>query len=149
MLHVAYEAVEDLPPGRLADIDEDRGRIRVRLDKTQPLADVVRQLNIETDRLMSTAHWFQLWDTEIIGRDTPGSPLRVEYILCPRIPPELGAGVAEDRGTVHVYICPAQDTERFAAVMNKATRDLLAGGQWFQLYAGEIIDNSHEPMNKV
>ncbi|MEU3613409.1 hypothetical protein ABZ725_13995 [Streptomyces sp. NPDC006872] len=149
MLDVAYEAVEDLTPGRLAAIDEDRGTIRVRLDKTRPLADVVRQLNIEIDRLMSSSHWFQLWGTEIVSRDTPDQPLRIEYIFRPWVPRDIGACVAEDRGTVRVYICPDLNPEQFAAAMNPATEDFLAGGHWFQLYAGEIIDNSPEPMSRI
>jgi hypothetical protein len=149
MLDVAYQAVDDLPPGRLADITEDRGRIRVRLDRSAPLADVVRQLNIEIEQLMASAHWFQLWRTEIVSRDTPGCPLRVEYVLHPMMTLDVGVGVLEDRGLVRVYICPELDTEQFAAEMNPATRDVLARGQWFQLYAGEIIDNSPEPMSQV
>lgn len=149
MLDVAYEAVTDLPPGRLADIDEERGRIRVRLDNSEELADVVRQLNIEIDRLMSSAHWFQLWDTEIVSRDTPGRPLRIEYLFHPEVPRDIGACVGEGRGTVRVYICPELTTKQFAAAMNEATKEFLAGGHWFQLYAGEIIDNSPEPVNRV
>ncbi|MBD9721894.1 hypothetical protein PV755_09145 [Streptomyces caniscabiei] len=149
MLDVAYEAVNDLPPGRLAKVDEDRGRIRVRLDRDESLAAVVRQLNVEIDQLMSSARWFQLWKDEIICSDTPGRPLRVEYLLCPKVPRDIGVGVAEDRGTVRVYICPEITTVQFAAFMTEATKDFLAGGHWFQLYAGEIIDNSPEPMNKV
>lgn len=144
MLDVAYEAVEDLAPGRLAAIDEDRGTIRVRLDKSRELAAVVRQLNIEIDRLMALSHWFQLWDTEIVSRDTPGRPLRIEYVFRPWVPRDIGAGVAEKRGVVRVYVCPDQTTEQFAAAMNRATEEFLAGGHWFQLYAGEIIDNSPE-----
>lgn len=147
MLDVAYEAVDNLTPGRLAKIDEDRGRIRVRLDKTAPLADVVRQLNIEIDQLMSSAHWFQLWKDEIVSRHTPGRPLRIRYLLEMRIPD--ASYVEERKGLVSVYIDPSLDTPRFAASMNAATKDFLAGGQWFQLYAGEIIDNSPEPMNRV
>lgn len=142
MLDVTYEAVADLAPGRLAEIDEDRGRIRVRLDKTQPLADVVGQLNIEIERLMSSARWFQLWGDEIVSRHTPDRPLRIEYLLDRKVPD--GVAVAEHKGTVRVYIDPAIDTTRFAASMNPATDDFLAGGCWFQLYAGEIIDNSPE-----
>lgn len=149
MLDVAYEAVEDLTPGRLADIAEDRGTIRVRLAKNAPLADVVRQLNIEIDRLMASSHWFQLWGTEIVSRDTPGRPLRVRYIFRSWVPRDLGAGVAEDRGTVRVYVCPELNPEQFAAAMNAATKDFLAGGHWFQLYGGEIIDNSPEPMSRI
>ncbi|MFJ9740888.1 hypothetical protein [Streptomyces sp. NPDC101166] len=149
MLDVAYEAVVDLPPGRLAQIDEDRGRIRVRLDKAQPLAAVVRQLNIEIEQLMSSSHWFQLWRTEIVSRDTPGAPLRIEYTFHPKLPSDPGVLVWEDRGLVRVYICPELDTERFAAAMNPATVQHLAGGQWFQLYAGEIVDNGPEPMSRI
>lgn len=147
MLDVAYEAVEDLAPGRLAAIDEDRGTIRVRLDRTRPLADVVRQLNIEIDRLMASSHWFQLWGTEIVSRDTPGRPLRIEYRLEKKEP--RTAFVEERKGLVSVFIDPVLNTSEFAAAMNPATRKFLAGGQWFQLYAGEIIDNSPEPMNRV
>jgi hypothetical protein len=147
MLDVAYEAVDDLAPGRLARIDEDRGRIRVRLDEDAPLADAVRQLNIEIDQLMSSARWFQLWGDEIVSHNTPGRPLRIEYLLDKKVP--HGVGVAEDKGILRVYIDPALTTVEFAAVMNPATKEHLAGGCWFQMYAGEIIDNSPEPMSQV
>lgn len=147
MLDVVYRAVGDLAPGRLARIDEDRGTIRVRLDKRAPLVDVVRQLNVEIDQLMSSSHWFQLWEDEIVSRDTPGCPLRIRYLLNEDVP--HGVGVAEGKGIVRVYINPGLDTPGFAAAMTLATKDFLAGGCWFQLYAGEIIDNSPEPMRQV
>jgi hypothetical protein len=147
MLDVAYEAVDDLPPGRLADIDEDKGRIRVRLDKDQPLIDVVRQLNIEIDQLMASSHWFQLHGDEIVSRATPGCPLRIQYIL--KDWPLDEPVVTEGRGVVRVYINSALTTAQFAAAMNPATKKQLSGGRWFQLYAGEIIDNSPEPMSQV
>jgi hypothetical protein len=147
MLDVAYIAVDDLMPGRLAKIDEDRGKIRVRLDKHAPLADVVRQLNIEIDHLMSSSHWFQLWKDEIVGRDSPGCPLRIEYLL--EQEEDYPVCVKERKGLVSVHIDPALDTVQFAAAMNPATKQHLDGGQWFQLYAGEIIDNSPEPMSQV
>ncbi|MFE0470583.1 hypothetical protein ACFW2V_03055 [Streptomyces sp. NPDC058947] len=146
MLDVAYEAVNDLPPGRLATIDEDRGRIRVRLDESEPLERVVHQLNIEIDRLMSAAHWFQLWGDEIVSRATPGCPLRIRYVLKDWDADE--AFVAEDRGVVSVYFSQKLTTKQFAVAMNKATDQLLSGGRWFQLYAGEIIDNSPESMRQ-
>jgi hypothetical protein len=147
MLDVAYEAVNDLPPGRLAQIDEDRGRIRVRLDRNARLAEVIPQLNSEIDDLMSSARWFQLWRDEIVSSNTPGRPLRIEYLLEKR--EDYGAFIEERKGLVSVYIDPALDTAGFAAAMNPATDRFLAGGCWFQLYAGEIIDNSPEPMNQV
>ncbi|GGT85385.1 hypothetical protein [Streptomyces coeruleorubidus] len=147
MLDVAYEAVEDLPPGRLAKIDEDRGRIRVRLDKNEPLADVVRQLNIEIDEFMAAGHWFQLYGDEIVSRATPGCPLRIRYILKDDVPD--GVGIGEGRGVVRVYIGAGQTVEQFAAAMNPVTKDQLDGGRWFQLFGGEIIDNSPPPMSHV
>lgn len=147
MLDVAYEATDDLPPGRLAKIEEDRGVIRVRLDKNEPLADVVRQLNIEIDQLMASSHWFQLYGDEIVSRATPGCPLRIQYIL--KDWPLEEPAVTESRGVVRVYINQDQNIEQFAASMNPATKRQLEGGHWFQLYEGEIIENSPPPMSQV
>jgi hypothetical protein len=142
MLHVTYEAVEDLEPGRLARIDEDRGSVQVLLDKSQPLARVVPQLNVEIEKLMASAHWFQLWEDEIVGCSTPGAPLRIEYLLHQVVPGT--AIVLEGKGCVRVHIDPVLDTEQFAAAMNPATKAQLDAGQWFQMYGGEIINNSPE-----
>lgn len=147
MLDVAYEAVDTLPPGRLAKIEEDRGWVRVLLDKTQPLPLVVVQLNIEIDDFLNRSNWFQLWGDEIVSRATPDQPLRVRYVLLPHAPE--GAGIAEDRGVVSVYVNEHQSVEEFAAVMNPATKQHLDSGRWFQMYAGEIIDNAPEPMSQV
>lgn len=147
MLDVRYMAVSDLPPGRLARIDEGRGRIRVRLDETRPLADVVRQLNIEVDDLMRHANWFQLWGDEIVSRATPDRPLQIQYVLYRGLPD--GVGIGEGRGLVRVYISPRQSVKEFAAAMNPAIKGQLSGGRWFQLFGGEIIDNSPESMSQV
>jgi hypothetical protein len=147
MLHVTYEAVTTLAPGRLAAIDEDRGRIHVKLDATEPLVDVIRQLNIEIDQLLSNVNWFQLWGEEIISRATPHKPLRIKYRL--QREEEDVAVVGECRGLVVVFIDPGLTVEEFAAAMNPATEKFLASGRWFQSFGGEIIDNSPEPMSKV
>ena len=109
---------------------------------------MIRKLNIEIDRFLATSHWFQLWDDEIVSRATPGCSLRVVYRLDPRVPgPEIGLG--EGKGRITVYIPPEFDTEEFAVAMNPVTEQFLAGGRWFQMYAGEIIDNSPDPMSQV
>ncbi|MGW0312085.1 hypothetical protein [Streptomyces flavidovirens] len=138
MLQVTYEAV-DLAPGRLACIDEDRGRIEVSLDKNASLEDVIRQLNVEIDKLLTSSEWFQLWETEIVSRCTPGAPLRITYLIDPE--EEDPVEVFERKGLVTVHINPSLSPKEFAAAMNPVTDEFLDAGQWFQLYAGEIVDN--------
>lgn len=147
MLDVAYEAIDGLAPGRLAKIDEDRGRIRIHLDRNASLADIVRQLNIEIAQLMASARWFQLWKDEIVSHNTPGHPLRIEYLLAKE--DDYPICVKEGRGIVRVHIDPLLSPAEFAAAMNPASMEFLAGGQWFQMYAGEIIDNSPEELTGV
>ena len=147
MLQVTYLAVEDMEPGRLATIDEGRGELLVRLDKTQPLERVVRQLNIETKHVLARADWFQLWGTEIASRHNPSAPLRLEYIFLPGAPE--GVAIRESKGELHVYVEPTQTVVQFAAAANEAVRDLLDGGCWFQQFAGEIIDHNAQPVSQV
>jgi hypothetical protein len=147
MLQVTYEAVDDLGPGRLARIAEDRGRVHVRVAKDAPLAGVVWQLNIEGEQLLSSSHWYQLWKDEIVCRDTPDVSLRLEYLLDPD--EEEAVRIREHKGLVSVHINPSLTPEQFAAAMNPVSAQFLDAGQWFQLYAGEIIDNSPEPVSKA
>lgn len=147
MLQVTYEAVDDLEPGRLARIDEDRGTILIKVDKLAPLRAVIEQLRIEMDQFVTRTDWYQLWGDEIVSRHTPGQPLRVEFILVPGY--TRGVGIAEDRGTVRNYIAAGMTTEEFAEAMNPAVQGVIDGGCWFQLYAGEIIDHSPGPMSQV
>jgi len=147
MLDVTYEAVDDLAPGCLATIDEGRGRLRVRLERNALLKDAIAQLNIEVDSLMRSARWFQLWKDEIVSRNSPDRPLRVEYRL--ECKEEDGAYIEERKGLVSVFVDPSLSIEQFAAAMNPSTECFLAGGQWFQLYGGEIIDNSPERVSQT
>jgi hypothetical protein len=147
MLNVTYEATNDLEPGRIARIDEERGAIHVKVDRREPLKKVIEQLNIEMAHFLSRADWYQLWGNEIISRHTPDRPLRLEFTLVPGYADETA--IAEDRGVVRIYVAAAMTTEQFAAAMNPAVRDFLDRGCWFQLYAGEIIDHSTEPMSQV
>lgn len=147
MLHVTYEAAEDLEPGRLARIDEGRGSVTLKVDKRAPLAAAIRQLNIEVADFLTRADWYQLWGTEIASRHNPTAPLRVEYIFLPGAPE--GVAIRESKGELHFYVEPEQTVAQFAAAANEAVRDLLDGGCWFQQFAGEIIDHSPEPAGRV
>jgi hypothetical protein len=147
MLHVTYEAVNDLPPGRLVHVDEDRGRVAIRFDEDAPLRDVVRDFNIEVDRMVRSARWFQLWDDEIVSSNSPRHPLRIEFILEKK--EHRGVVFEERKGDLKAFVDPGIDVTRFAAVMNKLTAEHLSGGRWFQLYGGEIHDVSPGSMSKV
>ena len=150
MLQVTYEAVDDLAPGRLAQVDEDRGSVLVRLDRLTPLRTALDQLNVEMAQFLARADWYQLWGDEIVSRHTPDRPLRVDFVLAPGC--SHGVGIAEDRGVVTVYVAAGMTTDEFAAAMGPAVKDFLAKGRWFQLYAGEIIsieDHSAEPVSQV
>lgn len=147
MLHVTYEAVADLLPGELVHIDEDCGRVEIRFDRNAPLKDVVSQFNIEIDRMVRSACWFQLWDDEIVSCNSPGRPLRIEFLLEKR--EHRGVVFEERKGDLKAFADPAIDVARFAAVMNALTAKHIAGGRWFQLYGGEIHDVSPEPMSRV
>jgi hypothetical protein len=147
MLHVTYEAVNDLPPGSPVHVDEDRGRVAIRFDGNAPLRDVVRDFNIEIDRMVRSARWFQLWDDEIVSSNSPRHPLRIEFILEER--EHQGVVFEERKGDLKAFVDPDIDVTRFAAVMNKLTAQHLSGGRWFQLYGGEIHDVSPGSMSKV
>lgn len=147
MLYVTYEAVTDLPPGRLVDIDEGGGRVEIRFDENAPLEDVVAQFNIEIDTMVRSARWFQLWDDEIVSCNTPSKPLQIEFILEKR--EHLGVVFAESKGDLKAFVDPDIDVARFAAVMNILTAKHLSGGRWFQLHGGEIYDVGPEPMSRV
>ena len=145
MLQVTYEAVAR--PDRVAAVDEERGSIRVTVDKTAPLPLVVQHLNRELERFLATSDWFQLWRDEIVSRGTPDCSLRVVYLLDGLEPG--GVEIQERRGLVSVHIDPDLSVEEFAAAMNPGTKEFLDGGCWFQQYAGEIIDMSPESMSQV
>lgn len=145
MLHVTYEAAYG--PDRVAEVDEERGTIRVIVDQSAPLGLVVQHLNDKMKRFLATSDWFQLWRDEIVSRGTPDLTLSVVYLLDPLEPG--GVQVQERRGLVSVHIDPDLSVTEFAAAMNPATKQFLDGGCWFQQYAGEIIDNSPEPMSRV
>jgi hypothetical protein len=147
MLHVTYEAVDELPPGRLVQIDEDGGRVDILLDQREPLEDVVRQFNIEIHGMVRSARWFQLWDDEIVSWNTPAKPLQIEFLMERK--ERLGVVFAEDKGDLKAFVDPDIDVERFAAVMNILTAQHLSGGRWFQLYGGEIYDVGPEPMSRI
>ncbi|MDH6224294.1 hypothetical protein [Streptomyces sp. MJP52] len=144
MLHVAYRAVNGLASGRLVEIDEDRGRLDVRMDSRAPLEDVVLELTDRMRELMAKEHWFQIWRGRVLGPED--RRLEVAFEVDRRVGRHMGVNVREGEGYVRFHVSPEITVEELARALNANVRELLAGRQWFQWWDGEIItmDDSAE-----
>ena len=150
MLRVVYEAADDLKPGQLVAISEDRGIITVRIRRTADAFDYTRALAEEMDKFLAGAEWFQLWKSTITSPQSDECPVRVVYVL--DLDGDLKVGefvkIRERQGLVKITVDPDADVNVFVAALNSAIEKFLSGGQWFQLWRGEIVDMaSPETMN--
>lgn len=64
--------------------------------------------------------------------------LSVRYALTD-LPPDAPVQIREARGTVHYDLSRGLFLPEGVAALNSATTLLLEGGQWFQLWKGEIV----------
>lgn len=65
--------------------------------------------------------------------------LRVTYELSNELRPEAPIRVSEGRGWVHYELHNGVFVPEGAAALNSCSEQFLAGGQWFQLWRGDII----------
>ncbi|MGW4603666.1 hypothetical protein ACWENS_10395 [Streptomyces sp. NPDC004532] len=152
MLRVEYEATDDLEPGQAVQIDEDRGLIRVRVDKSLDAPAYTAALNEELDRFLSEAEWFQVRKDQILSPQHPDKPVRVVYRIdqVGELDDEAAIEIREGMGLVLILVDPTASVERFVAAMNPAIVKFLSGGRWFQFFAGEIVDmTSPESVSRV
>lgn len=137
MLRVVYEAADHVL-GQAVEIREKRGRVEVRIDKYATADEFVRALNPAIELFMTGCGWFQIWKGEIVSIASPGSPLRVEYEV-----DDLGPGqiveIRESRGLVGIHVARTATADEFVRALNPSIEEFLAGGQWFQLWKGEIV----------
>ncbi|MCX5598347.1 hypothetical protein AB0I27_23090 [Streptomyces sp. NPDC050597] len=139
MLRVVYEATHDLQPGRIVAIRESRGHISVKVDQDAPAELYTKALTDALKVFLADCGWFQIWRGRIISADSPGCPLTVEYETDNKIDRVRCVEVRESRGLVKVHTSTRATAAEFARALNPATAKFLAGGQWFQLWEGEII----------
>lgn len=139
MLHVVYRTVEDLAPGQLVEIVEDRGRIDVLLRDGVDIEPITHALNAALEHFLAHCGWFQIWRGRVISAASPESPLSVQYVIDPEVDWRQCVQVRESQGTVRVHVCPDSSVKHFARVLTKSTEQFLAGKQWFQLWQGEIV----------
>ncbi|WP_406325881.1 hypothetical protein OG784_13090 [Streptomyces sp. NBC_01617] len=136
MLRVMYEAADDLAPGVISDWDQRRGFLRIRVHKHATPQQFTQALNDITEEVL--ANWFQLWRGEIVSVASPGTPLRVLYRVSDFSPAPL-VEIRESKGAVILNIAPSATVEEFTQALNASLDELLAGGQWFQQWEGEIV----------
>lgn len=136
MLRVMYEVADDLAPGVIVDCYQGRGVVRIRVDRHATPEQFTRDLNRITEEVL--ANWFQLWRGEIVSIASPGSPLRVVYQVSEFSPAPL-VEIRERKGAVVLSVAPTASVEEFVQALNPSLEELLAGGQWFQQWEGEIV----------
>ncbi|MER5843272.1 hypothetical protein ABT099_23830 [Streptomyces prasinus] len=139
MLRVVYQAATNLEAGRLVDVVETRGQVTVRLRRGTRASDFITPLNEALAGLISRGTWFQIWRGQIVSAGTPDSPLLVQYEADPEVDPLACVHIRERRGMVRFHVSPDVRAEDLTRAVNPALRALLAGGQWFQLWQGEIV----------
>lgn len=65
--------------------------------------------------------------------------LHVRYTIDDQLDAETPMVVRESRGDVQVNLSPDVFTPEACAALNATSAQLLAGGQWFQVWHGEIV----------
>lgn len=139
MLRVVYEATQDIQPGETVEIHETRGRVTVKLRQGTEADEYLPPLNAALDLFVKQCSWFQIWRGQIISADSPVSPLKVRFEADPEVPLRTCVQIREHRGLVRLHVCPTAPSDLLVHALNPAIERFLAGGQWFQLWQGEIV----------
>lgn len=139
MLQVIYDATTRLAKGELVEIDESRGRVDIRILRSATPAEFAPDLNAKLTEFVGRCSWFQIWRGQILSAAHPDSPLTVQYEVDPDVPRRLAVQILEARGRVRLHVSPEATAAEFVLTLNPSIERFLAGGQWFQLWHGEII----------
>lgn len=139
MLRVVYTVTSDLESGRTVTLDESRGRVDIKVRAHATPQDFVPALNAALARFVGECGWFQIWRGQIISADSPDSPLNVQYVIDSDVSLRALVQIREDRGEVRLHVHPQAPIDLLVRFLNPAIEKFLAGGQWFQLWEGEIV----------
>lgn len=139
MLRVVYGTKPHLRLGKPVEIRETRGCLSVDIQEDASVDEFTTALNSELERFLARCSWFQIWRGRIISADSPENPLTVTYQADDQIDLRKCVEVRESRGLVVVHVAGSATALQFVQAINPATETFLAGGQWFQLWEGEII----------
>ncbi|KAB1979274.1 hypothetical protein [Streptomyces triticiradicis] len=137
MLRVVYHPA-NLEAGRLSDWYEDRGFVEFRVARDTKASQFIPSLNETLRNFLTHGHWYQVWEGEVVSADHPSSPIRVTFEPSP-FHPAPPVDLREHKGHVAVYLAPTATIEEIAPILNASVEEVLDGGQWFQLWHGEIV----------
>jgi hypothetical protein len=143
MLRVVYQAA-NLKPGKMSDWRESRGLVEIRVAKGTRAKQFLPSLNETLRDFVKNAQWYQLWDGEIVSADHPENPICVVFEVSP-FQPAPYIDIREHKGRVVLYVSPTATIDRIAPLLNTSIEEFLAGGQWFQLWHGEIVTMDSPP----
>lgn len=139
MLRVEYRASPHLRLGHLVEIAESRGRIAISIQENAGVKDYTSALNAALERFLASCSWFQIWRGRIISANSPDSPLTVIYQPDDHISLPKCVEIRESCGLVKIHVSSLATADQFVRAINPSIERVLAGGQWFQLWQGEII----------
>lgn len=140
MLRVVYEASHDLDdPSATVEIRESRGRVTIKIREGAHASEYIPALNAELAAFVAQCGWFQIWRGRIISAASPENPLTVQYEADPKVTLGSCVQIVEDCGVVRLHVSPIAPAELLILFLNPAIERFLAGGQWFQLWDGEIV----------
>jgi hypothetical protein len=138
MLRVVYEATHDLEPGQMVELTETRGQVTVRIRHGVQAHEYAGPLNAALERFVGECGWFQIWRGQVMSAASPENPLTVQFTIDSeiRLP---GVQIRESRGVVRLHVCAEVLSQDLVQALNPAIENFLRGGQWFQLWQGEIV----------
>jgi hypothetical protein len=155
----------DLDLQKPVRIDERRGDVAVEIARIFYTDYAIQGLNEATAEFLTSGRWFQLWKGEIISKDSPPTPqcptsqapvlgypahitgdpgLAVRYVMDDGLPKGTPVRLKHERGRLTYRVSPRCLTPvglEIGAIrfIEAAGQTMLRGGQWIQVWDGEII----------
>jgi hypothetical protein len=155
----------DLDPKKPVRINERRGDVTVEIARTYYTGYATQGLDEATAEFLTSGRWFQLWNGEIVGPDSPPKPrcptpgvpatgypphitgdpgLAVRYVIDDDLPAGTPVRLLHERGRLTYRMSPRCFTPVGLEVgaigaIEAAGQAMLRGGQWIQVWDGEII----------
>lgn len=145
MLRIVYEATTEVGRRQVVNIHEARGRLTVQVHQEASADEAARALTREVAKLLARCNWFQIWRGRVLCADSPGSSLAVKYEADDLVDRMKVVEIRESRGLVTFHLARSASAPVFTLALTRALECFLAGGQWFQLWEGEIVTMDSPP----